>query len=132
MKLSHGICVYYVYRELMLQRKPHFHVEKAERRHVKKVYVFSFFFSVCAQRKGEGLHPHNEGQWMQQLSREMWQQAAGLSSALFQEIGTVPINEFVFVSGVLGNGLRLHGHRDPRAHARRRVLARTEQNGQVP
>ena len=38
------------------------------------------FLSVCSTDKPEGFHPHHEGKWVQQLRREVREQAAGLKS----------------------------------------------------
>ena len=43
----------------------------------------AYMLSVCPPGKGEGFHPHHEGQRMQQLSREMRKQAAGWNLTWF-------------------------------------------------
>ena len=103
------------------------------RQHLKNVINLMLnlktnFLSVCSTDKSKGFHPHHEGQRVQQLRREMWEQAAGLKSTWLSNSRGVSDGS---VLGVPRKWLRLHGHRHPRADARRGVLARAEQNGQV-
>ena len=42
------------------------------------------FLSVCSKDKPKGFHPHHEGQRVQQLRREMWEQATGLKTNCLQ------------------------------------------------